>query len=216
MFGTNAVRILCDKNDLDGVKQLLEDGFYEQDCINVVTVKNGVLYIEYLVRPAVLVDGKVIYTDDVNMEGIGPSDVFKKVKETYPNVELGGVIEIGDDNSRNYFIFNSPNGSKDVLEDYAYQTDKGEWIPVSKCWFYYIATTDYAPLVIAYEKKKDFEKFLKSVNKCAANNDMELEEFFDTDEFLDFLYDNDYYFPDYEDEIDEFWEAVMKKYNESK
>ena len=45
---------------------------------------------------------------------------------------------------------------------------------------------------------------------------MELEEFFDADEFLDFLYDNDYYFPDYEDEIDEFWEAVMKKYNESK
>ena len=218
MFDSNEFKVICEKDVIDEVKQLLENELSKQGYDDVVMIRDGIIYVKDLlyVHLAMLKDNKVVYIDGKPIETIGPSDVFKKVKEIYPDVELGGVLEIGDDNSRNKYIFNSPKGSQDVLEDYAYLTDDDEWIPASKAWFYYVANTDYGPEIIAFVKKGDFKEFLEALNECADENEMDLEEFFGTDEFMDFLSDNDYSFPEYEDERNEFWKAVMEKYKSKK
>ncbi len=218
MFRDNGFKVECEKAIFDDVKKMLEDGFSKQGYNDVVSTRDGILFLKDLmyVHQAVLEDGKVVYIDGNPREKVGPSDVFKMIKKVYPDVELGGVLEIGDDNYRETYIFNSHKGSQDILEDYAYYTDNDEWAPVSEAWFYYVANSDYGPVVIVYETKAEFKEFWNELKEQAEENEMDLEEFFETDEFIEFLSDNEYDFPEDEDERTEFWQAVMKKYKGKK
>ena len=85
-----------------------------------------------------------------------PQEVFEKILKQYPEVEIEGTIEIGDDDNRNHYYFNSPSGSQKVTVELAL-----DGVPLSKCWLPCLAYSDYGPYATGFVSKEAFEEFIE-------------------------------------------------------
>lgn len=203
--------IRCNKEQKQGIKKIISDESKKMGIpIEGDDVSDGIDISE--IYPY-CVDEDGFFEDwclDDAEEGAcsSPRELFMRVKERYPDVEIGGTIIIGDDNNRNFIYYYSPSGCKTVDDEYTF-----DGTPLSKCWYAVLTYCDYGPYTAGFVTKEEFEEFLKTAEKKLEQGELTFEEFLNSDEFPDFL-DESGSFP-HLDETGEnvaFYTAAWKKY----
>ncbi len=205
--------IRCSNDQKQAVKEMLQAEIDEKGVSIYVHDTGG--YVHDTGGCIVISDASTSsLIKDINQAWEDIKDMLSKVKEHFSDVQIEGIIAIGDKNFRIPFTYVSFPGDNTVKSE-----ESLGGIPISECWFPYWMNGGYGPDLTGFVSKDEFEEFMEYTADFREENEVSFDSFIHSD-LLDTFFETDEeamdLYPNFEDskELHYFYESVWKKYQE--